>query len=116
MFIGLSNGLKIFDVAWSGENRINGDGRLIPVGNTVNIKTATYTNTVGSSTLSGFWQDPEFDINQPAFYYARILQIPTPRHSLYDAIALGLEHADGFPDTIQERAYTSSIWFRPLGL
>jgi len=107
---------KIFDVAWSGGDRLNSKGDLMPVGNTVNIKTASYTNTIGSSTLSAYWEDPEFDVNQPTFYYARILQIPTPRHSLYDAVALGMEHADRFPDTIQERAYTSSIWYRPAGL
>ena len=88
----------------------------MPIGNSVNIKTASYTNTIGSPTLSVFWQDPEFNINQPAFYYTRVLQIPTPRHSLYDAVALGMERADGFPDTIQERAYTSSIWYQPAGL
>ena len=76
---------KIFNVAWSGQDRLNSKGDLMPVGNSVNIKTASYTNTIGSPTLSVFWQDPEFNINQPAFYYARVLQIPTPRHSLYDA-------------------------------
>jgi hypothetical protein len=64
-------------------------------------------------TLSAVWTDPDFDAAQSAFYYLRVLQIPTARHSLLDAIALGMESAEGHPDTIQERAYTSSIWYRP---
>ena len=75
--------------------------------------TAKYVNTIGAPQLGGLWQDPDFDPSVSAFYYARVLQIPTPRHSLYDAVALGQEHADGQPDTIQERAYTSPIWYDP---
>jgi len=83
------------------------------VGNTVDLKTGKVDNSIGASQLSVVWQDPDFGPDQPAFYYVRVLQIPTARHSLLDAIALGREHAQGQPDTIQERAYTSSIWYMP---
>ena len=102
---------RVFDVAWGGEDRLNADGSLKPVGNSVDLKTARFTNDIGAPELMAVWQDPEFDANQNAFYYARVLQIPTPRHSFYDAIALGQEHAGTQPDTIQERAYTSAIWY-----
>lgn len=104
---------KIFDVAWSGERAQLADGSLPAVGNTVNTATASYTNDIGSPQLSTVWEDPEFDPIQAAFYYVRVLQIPTPRHSLYDAVALGLEKAGEFPSSIQERAYTSPIWYTP---
>ena len=83
------------------------------VGNTVNLETGAVDNSIGSAQLSAAWSDPEFNPGQAAFYYVRVLQIPTARHSLLDAIALGMEHANGQPDTIQERAYTSSIWYQP---
>ena len=104
---------KVFDVVWSGERQLDASGKLPAVGNSVDATTGLYTNDIGAPQLSALWQDPEFDRAQAAFYYARVLQIPTPRHSLYDAIALGLAHADDDPDTIQERAYTSPIWYRP---
>lgn len=104
---------KIFDVSWSGERAPLADGSLPPVGNTVDAATASYTNDIGSPQLSTVWEDPEFDPAQAAFYYLRVLQIPTPRHSLYDAVALGLEKAGEFPASIQERAYTSPIWYTP---
>jgi hypothetical protein len=103
----------IYDIAWSGERETDAQGRLPAVGNTVDTATAKYTNTIGSPDLSALWRDPDFDPSVSAFYYARVLQIPTPRHSLYDAVALGQAHADGQPDTIQERAYTSPIWYDP---
>lgn len=106
---------KIFNVAWSDSRQLNSDGTLPPVGNTVNLDTGKADNSIGAAQLEVVWADPQFDANKPAFYYARVLQIPTARHSLLDAIALGKEHAEGQPDTIQERAYTTSIWFRPLG-
>ena len=102
---------KVFDIAWSGEDRQGADGSLAPVGNTVDSTRATYTNDIGAPQLVAAWQDPEFDPGQSAFYYARVLQIPTPRHSLYDALALQQEHAADKPDSIQERAYTSPIWY-----
>ena len=87
--------------------------QLPSVGDTVDRASVSYANTIGAPELATVWRDPTFVADQPAFYYARVLQIPTPRHSLYDAIALGLEGADGHPDAIQERAYTSPIWYRP---
>ena len=104
---------KVYDVAWSAGRQRDLDGRLPPVGNTVEAATARYANTIGAPELATLWQDPDFDPAVPAFYYARVLQIPTPRHSLYDAVALGLSSAEGQPDTVQERAYTSPIWYQP---
>jgi len=79
----------------------------------LNLQTGEVDNSIGAPQLSAVWTDPQFDPGQSAFYYVRVLQIPTVRHSLLDAIALGMEHAGKQPDTIQERAYTSSIWYRP---
>ncbi len=104
---------QVYTVAWSGERELDSRGNLPPVGNTVNITNATYTNTIGAEQLSAVWTDPDFDPSLRAFYYVRVLQIPTPRHSLYDAIALEMGHANDEPDSIQERAYTSSIWYNP---
>ncbi len=106
---------KVFNVAWSDERQLNAAGKLPAVGNTVNLKTGEVDNAIGAAELAAVWSDPTFDASQTAFYYVRVLQIPTARHSLLDAIALGLEHAKDQPDTIQERAYTSSIWYRPMG-
>ncbi|MDZ7782823.1 MAG: DUF3604 domain-containing protein [Halioglobus sp.] len=104
---------QVFDVAWS-EGRARGpDGDLPPVGDTVDRRTGEVRNSIGEAQLSAVWTDPRFDPGQPAFYYARVLQIPTARHSLLDAIALGMDSAGEHPDTIQERAYTSPIWYRP---
>ena len=83
------------------------------VGNTVDTTTASYQNSIGAPTLEALWQDPDFDPAQAAFYYARVLQIPTPRHSLYDAVALQRETAGKQPPSLQERAYTSPIWYQP---
>ncbi|NQX89563.1 MAG: DUF3604 domain-containing protein [Halioglobus sp.] len=104
---------KVYNVAWSGERQLNPDGRLPPVGNTVDLTTGQVDNSIGAAELSTVWTDPDFDPSLPAFYYVRVLQIPTARHSLLDALALGLDTAEGYPDTIQERAYTSAIWFHP---
>jgi hypothetical protein len=105
---------KVYDVALSDGRTIGADGSVKPVGNTVNLKTATYTNTIGDTELSTVWSDPDFDLAERAFYYARVLQIPTPRHSLFDAVALGIDpQATGHPATIQERAYSSPIWYTP---
>ncbi len=101
---------KIFDVALS-DGRTDGS---VPVGNTVDLKTAKYTNDIGATELVAVWSDPEFDPGLRAFYYARVIQIPTPRHSLFDAIALGIDPEEtGHPSTIQERAYSSPIWYTP---
>lgn len=83
------------------------------MGNTVDSKTASYSNSIGAPTLEAQWQDPEFDPEQAAFYYARVLEIPTPRHSLYDAVALVGRVQTGHPDSVQKRAYTSPIWYQP---
>ncbi len=104
---------KIFNIAWSDDRQMNADGSLPAVGNTVDLETGQVENSIGAAELAAVWSDPEFDTSQAAFYYVRVLQIPTARHSLLDAIALGMEHATDQPDTIQERAYTSSIWYRP---
>ena len=105
---------RVYNVAWSGSRRLDSGGRLAPVGNTVDPTTGRYTDTIGSAQFAVAWTDPEFDAEQPAFYYVRALQIPTPRHALYDALALNLdpETLEG-PWWIQERAYTSPIWYRP---
>jgi hypothetical protein len=104
---------RIFDVAWSSDRKIRPDGSLEPVGDTVDRTDATWTDTIGSSQLSTVWVDPEFDASQSAFYYVRVLEIPTPRHALYDAVALGLAEPTQGPSVIQERAYTSPIWYSP---
>jgi hypothetical protein len=105
---------KIYDVVWSGDRKPNPKtGKLPLVGNTVDVNTATYTNTIGATTLSGSWTDPEFDPLQRAFYYARVLEIPTPRWSTYDAVRLGIPLPPGLQPSIQERAYTSSVWYTP---
>jgi hypothetical protein len=105
---------KVYDVVWAGERVRGADGRVPPVPDTVDPGTATYTNEFGASTLTALWTDPDFDARDEAFYYVRVLEIPTPRHSLRDAIALGIDPAEtGHPVSIQERAYTSPIWYRP---
>jgi hypothetical protein len=104
---------QIFDVAWSAPRTPDEHGVVPAVGNTVDKNTASYTNTIGAPTLEAHWQDPAFDPRQSAFYYARVLEIPTPRHSLYDAVALGGNVETGHPDSLQERAYTSPIWYQP---
>lgn len=104
---------KVYDAAWSDERQLDDGGRLPAVENTVDIKTAMFENSVGAAQLVTVWRDPDFNPAQSAFYYARVLQIPTPRHSLYDAVAMETGKADDFPDTIQERAYSSAIWYKP---
>ena len=104
----------IYNVAWSGDREPDAAGALPPVGNTVDVETASYTNTIGAAQLSAVWRDPDFDPKQLAFYYVRVLEIPTPRHSLYDAVALGVPASETKqPASIQERAYSSPIWYTP---
>jgi hypothetical protein len=80
----------------------------------VDLATARYDDTEGAPALHGFWSDPQFDATQMAFYYLRVLEVPTPRHSLYDAVALEVDPSKtGHVPTIQERAYTSPIWYSP---
>lgn len=104
---------KVFNVAWSGDREIGADGKLPSVGDTVDRKTAMYTNKIGTAELVKVWRDPEFDPSESAFYYLRVLEIPTPRHSLYDTVALKVDHPKELPAVIQERAYSSPIWYSP---
>jgi hypothetical protein len=106
---------KIIDVAWSGNRKPGADGKLPAVGNTVDLKTARYTNTIGSAELIGSWTDKAFDPKLHALYYVRVLEIPTPRWSTYDAARAALPLLEGVPATIQERAWTSPIWYSPNG-
>lgn len=100
---------KVFDVALSDARKPG-----TPVGDTVDRDTATYSNDIGSAMLKAEWQDPEFDAEETAFYYARVLQIPTPRWTLYDKVNYGIENVPAhIPQVIQERAYTSAIWYTP---
>jgi hypothetical protein len=101
-------------VAWSGGRERGPDGKVPAVGNTVDISTATYTNSIGATQLATVWTDPDFKPGDTAFYYVRVLEIPTPRHSLYDAVALGIDVKETHEAaTIQERAYSSPIWYTP---
>ena len=103
---------RIHDVALGGRT-VGDDGGVAPVGNTVDVAQATYANTIGAAELRAVWRDPDFDPGQHAFYYARVLEIPTPRWPTYDAAARGDEPRDDVPATLQERAFTSPIWYRP---
>ena len=105
---------KIYNVAWSGDRSLDENGKLPSVGNTVDIPNASYTNTIGNVQLQTVWTDPDFDASLPAFYYMRVLEIPTPRWSTYDAKALGIEPPKDFPATIQERAWSSPIWYNSV--
>jgi len=103
---------RIYDVAVSDDRSINKDGRCTTaVGNTVDVADASYTNTIGDALLTAFWEDPEFDDSLNAFYYVRVLEIPTPRWTTHDAKFFGVEIPEGAPKSIQERAYTSPIWY-----
>lgn len=104
---------KVYDVSWSGDRKPDSDGKLPEIGNTVDVKTATWTNTIGSPELIGIWQDPDFDAKERAFYYARVIEIPTPRWTAYDALRFGIEMDKDVPMSTQERAYTSPIWYTP---
>ncbi|MDJ0851912.1 MAG: DUF3604 domain-containing protein [Myxococcota bacterium] len=104
---------KVYDVAWAGDREPGADGKLPAVGNTVDAKTASFSNTIGRSELGTVWTDPDFDPARKAFYYARVLEIPTPRWSTYDAFRLGVDIPKDAPVSTQERAYTSPIWYRP---
>ena len=104
---------KVYDVVWSGERKPGTDGKLPAVGNTVDVKNATWTNNIGSPELISVWTDPDFDPKQSAFYYARVIEIPTPRWTAYEAKRFGIEMPDKVPMITQERAYTSPIWYTP---
>jgi len=105
---------RIYDVAVSDGRTIGADGRARqPVGNTVDVETATYTNSIGDAILAAHWTDPEFNADEHAFYYLRVLEIPTPRWTTYDAAFYGIDRPDIVPATTQDRAYTSPIWYTP---
>jgi hypothetical protein len=105
---------RIYDVAVSGGREIGADGRARePVGSTVDVDNATFTNSIGRVMLAAQWEDPEFDPEESAFYYVRVLEIPTPRWTTYDAAFFGIARPDNVPATIQDRAYTSPIWYTP---
>ena len=104
---------QVYDVVWSGDRQPGADGKLPPVGNTVDIANATWTNSIGAPELISVWTDPDFDPAQRAFYYARVLEIPTPRWTAYDAKYFGVTMPPEVPITMQERAYTSPIWYSP---
>ena len=106
---------KVYDVAWSGDRKPGADGKLPAVGNTVDLTTATYTNTIGAPELSASWKDPEFDPALRAVYYVRVLEIPTPRWTAYDAVRYKVKMPKEVRMITQERAYTSPIWYTPAG-
>ncbi|MFC5067710.1 DUF3604 domain-containing protein [Flaviflagellibacter deserti] len=106
---------KVYDVAWSGERKPGTNGKVPAVGTTVDVANAIWTNTIGSPELIGVWTDPEFDPSQRAFYYGRVLEIPTPRWTAYDAKYFGVRPPEGAVMEMQERAYTSPIWYAPNG-
>jgi len=104
---------QVFDVAWSGDRQLNSKGKLPTVGNTVDLSVPTWSNSIGAATLSTVWTDPDFREDSEAFYYVRVLQIPTPRWTAYDAVRLGAAIPEDVPLVTQERAYSSPIWYSP---
>jgi hypothetical protein len=104
---------KIYDVAWSGERKIGANGKLPAVGSSVDLKTATYTDAIGAAQLAAGWTDPDFKPGERAFYYARVLEIPTPRWNTYDAVRQQMAPLTKVPATLQERAWSSPIWYAP---
>jgi hypothetical protein len=105
---------RIYEVAWSDPTRRKlVGGKLTPVGDTVDVATATYRNTIGAPQLIGRFRDPNFDPRQRAFYYVRVLQIPTPRWTAYDAVKYKVKMSAEVPMKLQERAVSSPIWYNP---
>jgi hypothetical protein len=105
---------QIYDVAVSDGRKIGADGRCkTPVGNTVDVADASYTNTIGDPLLAAHWTDPSFDPKQSAFYYVRVIEIPTPRWTAYDAKFFNVKMPKGTVMQLQDRAYTSPIWYTP---
>jgi Protein of unknown function (DUF3604) len=104
---------KVYDVAWSGDRKPGADGKLPPVGNTVDVPNATYTNSIGAAQLAAVWKDPAFDPGLRAVYYTRVIEIPTPRWTAYDAKRFNVKMPKDVRMTTQERAYTSPIWYTP---
>jgi hypothetical protein len=106
---------KVYDVAWSDGRKPDAEGKLPSVGNTVDVANATWTNTIGEPELITVWKDPDFDAEQSAFYYARVIEIPTPRWTAYEAEHYKITMPKEVPMTTTERAYTSPIWYNPKG-
>jgi len=106
---------KVYDVAWSGDRKPDAKGKLPPVGNTVDVATASYKNTIGDALMFAHWTDPDFDPAERAFYYVRVLEIPTPRWTAFDAVRFNVDMSKDIPMVHQERAYTSPIWYAPKG-
>jgi len=104
---------KVYNVVWSGERQLGPEGRLPPVGDTVDLSIPSWTNTIGAAELGAVWTDPEFDPDLRAFYYARVIEIPTPRWTAYDRVKFKLDLPADIPLKTQERAYTSPIWYTP---
>jgi len=104
---------KVYDVVWAGDRKPGKDGKLPAVGNTVDLKTATYSNSIGAVQLSATWQDPNFDPTEKAFYYVRVLEIPTPRWTVFDEVRFGIKMDKEVTRILQERAYSSPIWYTP---
>ena len=105
---------RVYDIAVSGDRKIGADGRCKePVGNTVDVEAANWTNTIGASELTAVWTDPDFAPDERAFYYVRVLEIPTPRWVLYDKVRLGANVPEDAELFGQERAYASPIWYTP---
>jgi len=104
---------KVYDVVWSGDRRPDAKGKLPFVGSTVDVANANWKNTIGSPELITVWEDPDFDAVQRAVYYARVIEIPTPRWTAYDVKRFGVEMPEEVPMVTQERAYTSPIWYTP---
>ena len=104
---------KIYNIAWAGDRALDSKGLLSPIGNTVDLKKSTYTNTIGAKELAVVWEDPDFDATQKAVYYVRVLEIPTPRFSTYASAKLGQDPWIEKEPVIQERAYSSPIWYTP---
>jgi hypothetical protein len=104
---------KVYDVKWSGDRVPGADGKLPPVGNTVDVKTATYQNSIGAPELVASWSDPDFDPKLKAVYYVRVLEIPTPRWTDYDTVRFKSTMPAKVTMTLQERAFTSPIWYMP---
>ena len=106
---------QVYDIAWGDADTrsVGDDGRLTPVGNTVDIDAATYENSIGDPELNAVWTDPDFDPAERAFYYVRVIEIPTPRWPAYDRVRFGAEIAEGTELVSQERAYSSPVWYSP---
>jgi Protein of unknown function (DUF3604) len=104
---------KLYDVAWSGNRKPGANGKLPPVGDTVDVAKATWTNTIGAPELAAVWKDPNFNPSQRAVYYARVIEIPTPTWLAYDQFRFGVKMPKEVPMKHQERAWTSPIWYTP---